>query len=59
MNLQIKGIKSIEVRSDPINSQYGNQPMFIHGIMLRAPYYDTNQGNEASIIVDVEFEVGR
>jgi len=59
MNLQIKGIKSIEVRSSPINNQYGNQPAFVHGIMLRTPYYDSNQGNEATVIVDVEFEVGR
>ncbi|MGI0056750.1 MAG: SIMPL domain-containing protein [Nitrosarchaeum sp.] len=59
MNLEIKGIKSIEVKSSTIGNQYGNTPVYSHGVMLRTPFYDSNQINEASVIVDVEFEVGK
>jgi plastocyanin len=59
MDLQIKGIKSIEVKSSVFSNQYGNTPVYSNGVMLRTPFYDANQVNEASVIVDVEFEVGR
>jgi|CXWL01.1.fsa_nt_gi uncharacterized protein YggE/plastocyanin len=59
MNLQIKGIKSIDVKSSSISNPYGNGPMYSQGVMLKTPFYDANQVNEASVIVDVEFEVGK
>jgi uncharacterized protein YggE/plastocyanin len=58
MNLQIKGIKSIDVKSGVSNNQYGTL-ISSHGVMLGTPYYDANQANEASVTVDVEFEVGK
>ena len=59
MNLEIKGIKSIEVKSSEFSNQYGNTPVYSSGVMLRTPFYDANQVNEASVFVDVEFEVGK
>lgn len=59
MGLQIKGIKSIEVNSSPYSNPYGNTPVFSQGVMLRVPYYDTNQVIEAFVSVNVEFEVGK
>lgn len=59
MNLEIKGIKSIDVKSSTFSNQYGNTPVYSNGVMLRTPFYDSNQVNEASVIVDVEFEVGK
>lgn len=59
MGLEIKGIKSIEVKSSVFGNQYGNTPIYSNGVMLRVPFYDANQVNEAFVLVDVEFEVGK
>ncbi|MGI0021507.1 MAG: SIMPL domain-containing protein [Nitrososphaeraceae archaeon] len=58
MGLEIKGIKSIDVKSSVFGNQYGNMPISSNGVMLRVPY-DANQVNEAFVLVDVEFEVGK
>lgn len=58
MNLQIKGIKSIEVRSGESSNPYGGVPVYSHGVMLSAPFYDPNQSS-ATVIADIEFEVGK
>jgi len=59
MGLEIKGIKSMEVKSSVFGNPNGNTPIYSNGVMLRVPFYDANQVNEAFVLVDVEFEVGK
>lgn len=59
MNLKIKGIKSIEVKSGNVGNPYGGQQFYSYGVMIQPPYYDNQQVSEASVLVEVEFEVGK